>query len=139
MHATRLVPLALVLLIAGCSDGSGSSTPTHSDLSSADLTVAPADLASAPDLPLLDCAQMVSCTRSCTGGPDSGSCVTACIQRGSAAAMTWFQPLEQCAGPACSQTSTDAGPPPCSDPSSQVCIVCVMQFCGNELTACEAH
>ncbi len=131
----RYVLLALVL--AGC----GSSSSDNGDAAAPDLAAAdfaPAADLTAADLAALDCAQRVACTRACAG-PSSGSCVSACIQRGTSAAMTYFQPLAQCAGPACSQ-SADGSVAPCSaDPSSQACIACVMQNCQSQLTACEMH
>ncbi len=142
MREKLLLPILLIVCAAGC----GGSTATDGgvdqaappDLAMPDLAMV--DLAPPPpDLGPLGCAAMVACTRMCAG-PNSGNCVSACIQQGSQAAMTYFQPLAQCAGPACSQQQPDAGVPPCgADPSSQACIDCVMQHCAQQLADCEMH
>jgi hypothetical protein len=143
-HALPLATTLALFAVAACTDHT--STGPGADLAMPDLAT-PAmpdlasspDLASPPDLAQLDCAQTVACTRMCPGGSGSGACVSACIARTSTAATPYFQPLEACAGPACSQTATDAGPPPCSDPSSSACYACVQSACPNELSACLAH
>jgi hypothetical protein len=148
MHLERLPLTLLLVALVGCGTPGPAVTDAGQDLSAtpddatvvADATVL-ADLTASvdrTDLAPLGCAGMVACTRTCTD-VDTGPCVTACIARGSSAAMAYFQPLQQCAGPACSQNPTDAGPPPCSNPSSQACIDCVQQSCATELAACQAN
>lgn len=140
MPTCRLLP-ALAMLAAACGatgdrrvDLGGADGAVAVDLGATDLAVAAADLAKSPDLAPPGCAQMLACTRACH---DNGACVAACIQAGSPEAMVWFNPLAQCAGPAC--TSGDAAAAPCTDPSSQECLACVMQFCGKQLADCQAH
>jgi hypothetical protein len=125
------------LLVAGC----GSSTPDNGDAAAPDLAGVDSgamDLPLIVDLAQLDCAQLVACTRACTGA-QSGSCVSACVKLESATAKTYFDPLVACAGPACSQAADGSVGPCALDPSSQACITCVMQNCNSELTACQAH
>jgi hypothetical protein len=149
MPARALAWFAILFSVGGCTgDGLDHTVKpdlgnTVSDLAmpgSPDLaTAAYPDLAVAasPDLGQLSCAAMVACTRMCGGGAQMGQCVQGCIQRGSNDAITWFDPLSQCAGPACYQSNTGAAP--CGDPSSNACIECVTQSCGSELDACMMH
>ncbi len=128
----RYVLFAL-LLAAACS----STTPDNGDAAAPDL--AGADSATSGDLTAqLDCAQVVACTRMCTGA-SSGTCVSACVKQESATAKTYFDPLVACAGPTCSQAGDGSVGPCAMDPSSQACITCVMQSCDAELNACNAH
>ena len=128
----------IAILLAGCS----SSSPDNGDAAAPDLAggdlATPGDLTAPADLAQLSCAQVVACTRTCSGA-NSGTCVSACIKLESATAKTYFDPLAACAGPACSQAA-DGSVGPCGmDPSSQACITCVMADCNTELTACNAH
>jgi hypothetical protein len=77
------------------------------------------------------CAAIVDCNQHCSPFPD---CVPACIDRGSITALHYFQPLENCANPAC---YTPGGP--CMDPASAACNKCVADKCGAELNTCLAH
>ncbi len=146
MPARMLAWLAIVVSVGGCDSG-GLDHTTFSDLGRdvPDLAMvpAPSDLAIAaypdltvaatPDLGPFSCAAMVACTRAC----NTGQCAGDCIQHGSADAMIYFTPLQQCAGPACSDANTGAAP--CTDPSSNACLQCVVQSCGAQLDACMNH
>jgi hypothetical protein len=107
-----------------------------------DMTVVPIpDLAPPPgsDLGQFSCAATVACTRTCGSGNTGAKCVSDCIMNASNDAKIYFDPLQACAGPACSDQIFDAGTPPCSDPSSNACIQCVMANCNMELMTCEMH
>jgi hypothetical protein len=98
-----------------------------------DLAV-PGDL-SKPDLVVqLSCKDAQACIEACTTA-NLNACVPACIGRLSTAAHMYFDPLEACSGPAC----TNGGSAPCVDPGSQACTNCVMQNCAAQEAACLAH
>ena len=120
--------LFICLLLAACDDTSTG----VSDLS------AQTDLTAATDLTMsrIGCAETEACIGKCTAG-NVNNCVPACISQLDPSAESYFNALEGCARPACTQV--DGGVGPCADPSSTACQSCVAQKCGSELTDCQAH
>jgi hypothetical protein len=118
--------LLVCLLFCACDDTGSSAT----DLS------ATSDLAAASDLAGAGCSETETCIEKCTAA-NVGSCVPACISQLAPPAQSYFNALEACARPGCTQLDGGAGP--CLDPSSTACQSCVAQKCGSELAACQAH
>ncbi len=136
-----------VFLVAGCGSGSGNDGGAQDMARASDLTMAASDMTVLPipdmtpppgsDLGPFSCAATVACTRMCTSGNDNGAmCVANCIKMASADAKIDFDPLQACAGPACTDRMPEMGTPPCDDPSSNACIQCVMANCNQELMTC---
>jgi hypothetical protein len=102
-----------------------------------DLAAVVTDQAVPADMSQLTCKQMAACVTGCTGGQMLGKCIEACIAAGSADALSYFTPLENCAKPAC--YDADAGSDACAQIGSGACETCLMTSCGSQFAACEAH
>jgi hypothetical protein len=82
----------------------------------------------------IHCGQIVDCIQTCAPA-DLGTCVPACIAKGSPEAQDTFQPLSDCATVACYESSTA----PCGIPTSPACMTCVENNCGSLMAACRAQ
>jgi hypothetical protein len=119
---------ALLVAAPGCGDDSGTST---------DMAVAKDMAAGGGDMAKRTCAMIISCVNMCSGA-GLAACVTACATSGTATGMTKFNALQACAQPAC-YVATDAGAPPCADPTAAGCQSCVTSKCGTQVSDCLAN
>lgn len=130
MRLACVLGLAAITL-CGCGNDGGATVDMTAP--APDLAVtAPRDMTAR-----LSCKATDACiTGTCTQA-NLNTCIPACIAQLDPAAQTYFDALEQCAGPAC--TTPDGGAGPCLDPGSTACAACVAQNCAAENAACQAH